>query len=317
MTYTPLLHELHSILFAALVHIIHAIASGERLTRSDLLARLPLQDRAHTEREEALIDTLFHFGEQGYAELLVNTTLCLPPTTTERIWLKTMLLDPRAGYLLASDLRVRLLERLDSVAALPDNIWERVQNVGDNIAPATLRTVWQAVTRGRCLYIESRARTGVSYEQTIVPIRLEYDMAANRYHIIAYLAAEHRAIKISLSRVTTVRLVDEPVPANSAERFAEFIESRRRTATIRILPRYNAPDRALTMLASYDRHGTYDEATGEYTLTLDYYDFDEPDLIGQIMSLGAAAIVLGSPELREQVIARLRRRVAALSSPRT
>lgn len=317
MTYTPLLHELHSALFVALVRVIHAIASGERLTREALLARLPLQDLAHTEREEAIVDTLFHFGEQGYAELLVSTTLRLPPTTTERVWLKTMLLDPRADFLLAPELRARLRDRLDSTPALPADIWERVQNVGDSIPTAMLRTVWQAVTTGHCLYIESRARDGASYAQTIAPVRLEYDMAANRYHIIAYLEAESRAIKISLSRVTSVRLLAEPVPADTAGRFEAFLDSRRRSATIRILPRYNAPDRALTMLASYDRHGTYDAATGEYTLTLDYYDFDEPDLIGQIMSLGAAAIVLGPAELRAQVIARLRRRVEALATPLT
>ena len=68
----------------------------------------------------------------------------------------------------------------------------------------------------------------------------------------------------------------------------------------------NAAERAFFLFAPYDKEASFDEENGVYTLTVFYYDFDEQEMIGQILSLGSAARVLAPEKMRQEIIAVLR-----------
>ena len=182
MANTPLFHELHSVLFHSLVGVINEIHAGEKLTRKDVLRRLQPFDPVDTSRHEELIETMFSFSPNGEAELFLEKPVRLPPTRAELRWLKTMLEDESAAFLVA----------------------------------------------------------------------------------------------------------------------------RRRSVTLRLAPKNNAVERAFCLFAPYDKEAAFDEESGVYTLTVFYYDFDEQEMIGQILSLGSAARVLAPEKMRQEIIAVLR-----------
>lgn len=109
MAYAPLFHEVHSDLFLSLCRIINAIAAGERMTRADILQQLPNLDWGSLERANELIDTIFLFQPDGSACLFLDKSIAPRATMAELIWLRAMLENPGAAFLLPDDLREKLL----------------------------------------------------------------------------------------------------------------------------------------------------------------------------------------------------------------
>lgn len=308
MAYAPLFHEVHSELFLALCRIINAIAAGARMTRADILQQLPNLDWGGLERANALIDTLFLFQPDGSACLFLDNGIAARATTAELVWLRAMLEDPGAAFLLPDDLREKLRQTLAAVPEWPrETIWQTVQEQGDDCTAlqGRLAIIWQALREKRQLAYANRDSRGQLHEGICSPCRLEYDAAANCYYFIIWQPDEARAIKMRVARLASVQCLDAPIPASTEEAFHQFLADRRQSVTLRIERQNNAVERSFMMFASYDKEASYDEEADTYTIQLYYYDFDRREILQQILSLGAAATVLAPSDMREAIIERL------------
>lgn len=307
MAYAPLFHEVHSDLFLSLCRIINAIAAGERMTRADILQQLPNLDWGSLERANELIDTIFLFQPDGSACLFLDKSIAPRATMAELIWLRAMLEDPGAAFLLPDDLREKLLQKLATILEWSREIWQIIQEQGDDrtVLQERLATIWQALREKRQLAYVNRDSRGQLHEGICSPCRLEYDAAANRFYLIIWQANEVRAIKMRVASLESVQCLDTSIPAGTEEAFQCFLTSRRQSVTLRIERQNNAVERCFMMFASYDKEASYDEDTDTYTMQLYYYDFDRHEILQQILSLGAAATVLAPADMREAIIERL------------
>lgn len=316
-----LLSDIHCVMFNNLAAIIDDLLNGQKLDKLTLLRRLGVRKAAEGPTEDAILNNVFLFSdndyENGYARPTISAHVPHPTTPTELVWLKTMLLDPRADYLLSTELKEKLLARLDSVEPLPADIWEMVQRTGDDIASITqaLASIWRALNAHYQLRLDYTGRTGKPHTDPLEPLRLEYDITGSRYNLIAYSRERSRAIK---ARVSSIRDIEElpecPNGADVEKLYHDFLNDKKHTLVLRILARqdrFNVSDRAFTLLAPYDHGGSYDEGNGEYTLEISYYDFDREDLLRRILSLGANAIVESPTDMRDEIIARLKARLTA------
>ena len=300
MAYAPLFHEVHSELFLALCRTINAIAAGTRMTRADILQQLPNLDWGGLERANALIDTLFLFQPDGSACRFLDNGIAARVTTAELVWLRAMLEDPGAAFLLPDNLREKLRQTLAAVPEWPrKTIWQTVQEQGDDrtALQGRLAIIWQALREKRQLAYANRDSRGQLHEGICSPCRLEYDAAANCYYLIIWQPDEARAIKMRVARLASVQCLDAPIPAGTEEAFHHFLADRRQSVTLRI-------ERSFMMFASYDKEASYDEEADTYTIQLYYYDFDRREILQQILSLGAAT-VLAPADMREAIIERL------------
>ncbi|WP_333686201.1 WYL domain-containing protein [Mitsuokella jalaludinii] len=301
MAYAPLFHEVHSELFLALCRTINAIAAGTRMTRADILQQLPNLDWGGLERANALIDTLFLFQPDGSACRFLDNGIAARVTTAELVWLRAMLEDPGAAFLLPDNLREKLRQTLAAVPEWPrKTIWQTVQEQGDDrtALQGRLAIIWQALREKRQLAYANRDSRGQLHEGICSPCRLEYDAAANCYYLIIWQPDEARAIKMRVARLASVQCLDAPIPAGTEEAFHHFLADRRQSVTLRI-------ERSFMMFASYDKEASYDEEADTYTIQLYYYDFDRREILQQILSLGAAVTVLAPADMREAIIERL------------
>lgn len=301
MAYAPLFHEVHSELFLALCRTINAIAAGTRMTRADILQQLPNLDWGGLERANALIDTLFLFQPDGSACRFLDNGIAARVTTAELVWLRAMLEDPGAAFLLPDNLREKLRQTLAAVPEWPrKTIWQTVQEQGDDrtALQGRLAIIWQALREKRQLAYANRDSRGQLHEGICSPCRLEYDAAANCYYLIIWQPDEARAIKMRVARLASVQCLDAPIPAGTEEAFHHFLADRRQSVTLRI-------KRSFMMFASYDKEASYDEEADTYTIQLYYYDFDRREILQQILSLGAAVTVLAPADMREAIIERL------------
>ena len=218
MAYAPLFHEVHSELFLALCRIINAIAAGTRMTRADILQQLPNLDWGGLERANALIDTLFLFQPDGSACLFLDNGIAARATAAELVWLRAMLDDPGAAFLLPDDLREKLRQTLAAVPEWPrETIWQTVQEQGDDrtALQGRLATIWKALREKHQLAYANRDSSGQIHEGICSPCRLEYDAAANCYYLIIWQPDEARAIKMRVARLASVQCLDAPIPAST------------------------------------------------------------------------------------------------------
>lgn len=308
MASTRLFHELQAALFQSLVAVVNEIHAGARLTRKDVLRRLQPLDPVYVSRQEEIIDTMFTFSPSGEAKLLLESPVHLPPTKAELRWLKTMLEDESAAFLVAADLREKLLLRLAAVRAYPQEAWHVLRGAGDDAKSVEkpLAEFWRALREGRMVFCRNVDALGLCHESKAAPCRLEYDAEENRCRAIVWLVDDGRAVKMNFTRIEEIRVLDEPVPQDVEEKFLAFLESRRCSVTLRLAPKNNAVERAFCLFAPYDKEAAFDEESGIYTLTVFYYDFDEREMLEQILSLGSAATVLAPEEMRQKIIAVLR-----------
>lgn len=307
--YIPLFHEIHAACFRALVSITNDLLRGKRMSRSDLFAALPDQDPSFQEETAKLLDSVFLFDEKGYAHPFPSHPIRLAPTRSELQFIKTMLRDKRAQFLLSPQLREKLLPLLRDVDT-PDlsSLWPILQDCGDDVEEISpvLSTLFTALRTKKMISCMNLDRNGVLHEDCLAPCRLEYDASQNRYRLIAWLEAEHRAIKINATSLQEVTILEAPIPPETEERFQAFLRRKQRCVTLSLSHRYNAVLRCFTLFASYDKEAIYDDKLHTYTLNVKYYSFDERELIRQILSLGAAVVVLSPEKMRRTICQTLR-----------
>jgi len=219
-----------------------------------------------------------------------------------------MLEDESAAFLVADNLRGKLLSRLAEVRAYPQEVWRVLRGRGDDVrlVGKPLGEFWRALAGGRMIFCRNVDGRGVCHESKAAPCRLEYDAAENRCRAIVWLVEESRAVKMNFSRIEEVRALEEPVSHDVEEKFRAFLAARRRSFTVRLASKNNAVERAFFLFAPYDKEAVFDEESGLYTLTVFYYDFDEQEMLEQILSLGSVAVVLTPEAMRQKIIAVLR-----------
>ena len=223
MAYSPLFHEVHSYPYLWLCRLCNEVHAGAGLSRADILRRLgqmeglDLVDHLSQERLAALTDAVFAFDEAGRAVLAADLPVPHRPTTDELRWLKTMLTDPAAAFLLPEELREKLCERLPDVSAYPTHTWRTEREQGDDL-PAlqtTLAAFWQALTTGHMISYVNIDGRGKRHAHTAAPCRLEYDAQSNRFRAIVWDTVEMRAVKLNLRSIRTLHVLDAPIPDGS------------------------------------------------------------------------------------------------------
>ena len=310
----------NALLLHVLCRVINEICHGARLTQIDIQKRLdeafPGEDFFMSGVEQEVIDALFPSRYKGVDSDKLKPFYESPvpslPSETERLWLKTMLLDESVAFLLPDDLREKLLKRL---ADTPDfalsDVWEKRQTKGDNPSEEPLKgrlsLIWKALREKKKLRCVNIDKGGTRHDNTVAPCRLEYDAAMNRFFLIVWNEAENRAVKINIHRLETLEITKEPVPPDTEEKFIAFLSARKSEVVFRLVDQEDtgAFDRCYSLFSAYDKEACA-EKENVYTIKVYYQDFDRREIIARLLSLGSAAIVQSPDDIREEIIERLK-----------
>ena len=315
-----LFHETQSSLFRTLCRIINQMNAGKQYRCIDILDELHdslLHDinpsQVNIEEEEKLLDSIFLFDSpdmNAEAKPFYSASIPAIPSRLELRWLKTMLIDDSADFLLAQPLRRKLLDKLTTVDVLPiSKLWEKQQLTGDkpDAEPfrTHLRTIWQALKERKKIHYINIDRQNRRHEYTQEPCRLEYSASENRYRVIFWNREETRAICVVVSHLFSVSMTNEPISSDIESLFRSFLDDHREYVTVRLQKKNNAVDRCFSLFSSYDKDA-YLEDDGTYVITIYYYSFDKEEICKKILSLGSAITVTAPASLRTEIIERLK-----------
>lgn len=303
MAYIPLFHEIYSDLFHYLCKIINRLYQGESLTRQEILAGIPQIDWSNINDYHNLLDSIFLFDEHGQARLFIPAPIHMPPALNELQWLSSIIHEPVAKQLLAAPLAEKLEHLLKNVKTPGFRHFTILHAAGDKTdrISTSLSTIWSALTNHKQLIYTNNDAQGTLHHGQCSPCRLEYDAAANKYRLIAWLDTEERAIKMNVSRLSNLTVATDNIPADCQIKLKNFLISKQKMITLQVTPKYNAVERTFKLFGAYDKDAIYDEQSDTYTLKITYYEFDQQEIIRDILSLGSAATVLAPSNIQATI----------------
>lgn len=305
---TSLFDATQNPLFRLLCTLVNEIHAGARLSRRDIYDRIVSVPPFHYKeapddsRENQIIDAVFQFPPpEHFAKLRLEVPL--PPLIcdTELSWLKTMLLDADAAFLLPPELRAKLLERLAEIPPLYDpNAWQKLRFVNPENPPLNQQTLALIVEALR------QHRKILQQDAAIIPCALEYDFSTGEFFLIVWNENLREAQKFPVAQLESVRLSEESVPPDLSDRLRDFYRQHTVELSLLLRNRRNAVERCFALFGSYDKTSRYQQDSDSYVMTVKYYDFEEAELLEKILSLGAAVTVTAPKPLRQKIIQRLR-----------
>ncbi len=294
----------NALLFNVLCRIINEIHHGKRLSKTKIHNRLkaafPGKEFFAGEAEQEIIDVLFPTCYEDNTSLKPFYEAPVPsiPSATERLWLKSMLMDESFAFLLPDDLRKKLLNRLaDTPNFSLAGIWEKQQAKGDNPSEEPLRgrlaLIWKALREKKKLHYVYFDESGTRDDNILPPCRLGYNAVTNRFFLVVWNENKKRAIKINIQRLETLELTAETIPPDTEEHFMKFLSERKDNVVFRLIDKEDtdAFDRCYSLFSAYDKEA-FAEEEDIYTIKVYFQKFDRQEIISRLLFLGPVVTVL-------------------------
>ena len=246
---------------------------------------------------------IFDHSEKYMLKPIIPVKIGLCPTNAEYQWLYHALQSPAAALFLGeSDLA--LLKNALEEMHLPDNM-RHIESYG-NAEPempdqALFQTVLQAIRFHRYIRMTNTAQNGIVYaDQTVIPLKIEYDIATGKWYLSFCEADAGRPIRAYLNALSDVALGDI-IPEEKRPDLRKLMQSKKAEPVIlRISPEKNTPERAIRFFSQYNT-AALPEPDGGLRMEIQYYTFDEDTLLRQILSFGPLVQVLAP----ERMVARV------------
>ena len=161
------------------------------------------------------------------------------------------------------------------------------------------RVVLEAIRRGTQIKFEMTTRKGNTMFVRCRPLRLEYSEKDDKFRVIT--AGWRAASTVNLARMKgCVHYTGEKMPAET-ERAEKYD-----TLTLRVIDERNALERVMLHFAHFEKQAErIDKKT--YILKIRYAQDDEPEMVIRILSFGPLVEVIGSEDLRNLVIEKLKK----------
>lgn len=260
---------------------------------------------------------------EGYYKPLINQRIPIRPQLVEKQWLLMMLNHPKAGLFLEDSLTQKLKGKLQALDPIYNRDWviEKNMDISDDpIESETFRQIFrvllQAIQEKKLVKYTSQTKNGKLFKDEIIfPYRIEFSPRNNKFRLSTYSIRDERPVLMNLSSIQTVEIIDESIDELTKKAFSAIMAKKaEKPLVLEIKSKHNAVERCFSMFSFYEKTSTYDRDTDKYLLKVDYFQFEEKEIIRDILTLGSSVTVLEPDTIRNEVIARLKKAVELLQN---
>lgn len=212
----------------------------------------------------------------------------------ERMFLKDLISDSRANWLLSPELCQILSTELGSVrTTFPPRTWTPMPTMTDD-TPISMETIIQCLQA-----IQSNKRIRIQ-NVVVSPCRIEYSVGSNGYTLITYNHTMDTFLDYPLRNVSNIIPIDIPRLADIETVYANFRDEAKRTVTFTLHDANNAVDRCFNYFSNYTIHAK-DITDEEFTISVSYLPFQEADILRHLLKLGCAVCITDDSPLKNQL----------------
>ena len=260
----------------------------------------------------------FYYPERKGEEVIVqNKEKLFLPTVKEKVpirpseneveFLYNMLKEPMITRLLSKDLQNKLCEKIENRRKR----MEKYLHYGENYVRKNIQehnsekamqelfsVIIEAITKKKKIQYSNKSR-GVEYRNKIAtPYRFFYSVRRNKLQLIVKPEKEERTVLINCDTMFQVTVTEQEADTNTER----LLEQRKKILEVKVRDEKNFLERCFMLFSHLEKEARYDEEKNEHYIKITYYDFNDTELIRDILSLGSGIVVLKPEDIREKII---------------
>ena len=245
--------------------------------------------------EQFLADALVEPNENGEeVESILPDLPLVIISDAERMFLKDLISDTRANWLLSPELCQILSTELETVdTTFPRGSWTRVPTMTDD-TPLTMQVITQ------CLQAIQNNERIIIQDKELSPCRIEYSVGSNGYTLIAYDHATDTFLDYPLRDESNIIKTAAPRLEDIETIYANYRDESKRTVTFTLHDANNAVDRCFNYFRNYTIQAK-DINDEEFTIEVSYLPFQEIDILRHLLKLGCAVRITDDGPLKKQL----------------
>ena len=245
--------------------------------------------------EQFLADALVEPNENGEeVESILPDLPLVIISDAERMFLKDLISDTRANWLLSPELCQILSTELETVdTTFPRGSWTRVPTMTDD-TPLTMQVITQ------CLQAIQNNERIMIQDKELSPCRIEYSVGSNGYTLIAYDHATDTFLDYPLRNESNIIKTAAPRLEDIETIYANYRDESKRTVTFTLHDANNAVDRCFNYFSNYTIQAK-DINDEEFTIEVSYLPFQEIDILRHLLKLGCAVRITDDSPLKKQL----------------
>ena len=245
--------------------------------------------------EQFLADALVEPNENGEEVESILPDLPLGIISDdERMFLKDLISDTRANWLLSPELCQILSTELKTVdTTFPKGSWTRVPTMTDD-TPLTMQVITQ------CLQAIQNNERIIIQDKELSPCRIEYSVGSNGYTLIAYDHATDTFLDYPLRDESNIIKTAAPRLEDIETIYANYRDESKRNVTFTLHDANNAVDRCFNYFSNYTIQAK-DINDEEFTIEVSYLPFQEIDILRHLLKLGCAVRITDDGPLKKQL----------------
>ncbi len=226
-------------------------------------------------------------------------------------YLKYIMDTEEAQMFLKSETLIKLNEVLDNIV-VTDNLIQKIAPKKDSkiseVEKNNLQILFQAINNKCDIKYEYKTKLDEEYKEAIcAPYRIEYSAYDKRWWVILYYYDDKRAIKAKLKNLKNIAIGNKSsIEHNEIETYIKRQLGENKLVLI-IKNERNAIERFFLLFDNQEKVETelIDENT--YKATLNYFKFDEEEIIRNLFYLGGSVVVKEPDEIRVKIINRIKK----------
>ncbi|RCX12073.1 putative DNA-binding transcriptional regulator YafY [Anaerobacterium chartisolvens] len=240
-------------------------------------------------------------------------------TKLEKAWLKAVLEKDEIRMLLSSQTIGKLqMELCDFDSPIKDEYFEMTNIIKlpeitqQELYEKNFRLILDALIQERPIRYSNTDKKGNVYSNKLaLPVSIEYSMRDARFRVSMYSLDDNRPIMANIFTLSDVRIVDEEVNIDRETAKKLLFEQKysEEPVILEVTDKKAAMERCFMCFSGMERTSR-DLGKNKYEIRLNYYLFEEENLIRSIISLGPYVRVVSPQRISDEIVKRVKKSIS-------
>jgi hypothetical protein len=247
-------------------------------------------------------------------------------TKLEKAWLKAVLEKDEIRMLLSSQTIEKLQKELcDFDSPIKDEYFEMTNIIKlseitqQELYEKNFRLILDALIQERPIRYSNTDKKGNVYSNKLaLPVSIEYSMRDARFRVSMYSLDDNRPIMANIFTLSDVRIVDEEVNIDRETAKKLLFEQKysEEPVILEVTDKKAAMERCFMCFSGMERTSR-DLGKNKYEIRLNYYLFEEENLIRSIISLGPYVRVVSPQKISDEIVKRVKKSISLIQGKGT
>ena len=235
-------------------------------------------------------------------------------TAIELDWLAFILDNANIELFLSEDIIVKLRAKIKNRKSLFDGQWHssKNQSVTTEYTQETrnnIKMIIAAITENKIIECKNETLYGEVFDNSkVIPYKIEYSLRLKAYWLIGYSIKNKKMVKMAIERMKIYGLMEN----GEITDLQKEIKLQRNTEPLKIeiFDEKGVLERALHSFSGYKKDGVFDRENNIHRLSIYYYEFDEYELIKDIIALGSYVRVISPLSIKEKILGKVKQQIS-------